>query len=300
MTAVLVLAAALAAGFVRLLLLAVPPTTDLAAEVGRWDSSRGRAAQRATRSIAGPGDRRIWTTAIAERVRTSKPAQASSFDADLAITESTWDAWLTKTLILVVAGLFAPPVLALVGASAGLDAPLALAVIAGFALGGLMVALSVGDVRSAARRRREEFRRGLSIYLDLVAMSMEAGRGHAEALPASAEVGSGWVFTEIQDAIEGARYSGVTAWEGLGRIGQRYRLPELIDLRATMALAHDDGAKVKATLVARAETLRHARLADALARANSATEGMRHLIVLMAMVVVAYEIVPQLMRLFTS
>lgn len=300
MIATLILGAALAVGLVRLLHLALPPPSDLAADVGRWEAARALATHR--RRTAGPESRRRAALAdtLAWRIRSSHPTQGAAFDADLAITETSWEAWLTKTLTLTVTGLLAPPGLALVGRAAGLSSPVSLAVLIGIALAVLMVGLSVGDIRAAARRQREDFRRGLSIYLDLVAMGMEAGRGHAEAMPASAEIGTGRVFTEIRDAIEGARYTGITAWEALGRLGEKYRIPELVDLRGTMALAHDDGAKVKSTLVARAESMRQARLTDALARANTSTDAMRNLIVVMAMVVVVYEIVPQVMRLFTS
>ena len=45
-------------------------------------------------------------------------------------------------------------------------------------------------------------------------------------------------------------------------------MPELTDLDAALRIAHEDGAKVKATLTARAATLRAQRLADAEAEAT--------------------------------
>ena len=131
-------------------------------------------------------------------------------------------------------------------------------------------------------------------------MSMQAGRGHAEALPASAAIGSGWTFTLLRDAIDGARFSGITPWAALGQLGERIGMPELTDLDAALRIAHDDGAKVKATLVARAGTLRAQRIADAEAEANQATESMKFALIVMVFTFLIYELYPSVVRLFAG
>ena len=156
------------------------------------------------------------------------------------------------------------------------------------------------ELTDKAKKRRAEFRRTLSVYLDLVAMSMQAGRGHAEALPASAAIGTGWAFTQLQDAIDGARFSGTTPWHALGQLGDRFGIRELTDLDAALTLANDDGAKVRATLVARAETLRSERIADAEAAAAQATESMRFALIVMVFAFLTYELYPSVARLFAG
>jgi hypothetical protein len=131
-------------------------------------------------------------------------------------------------------------------------------------------------------------------------MSLQAGRGHAEALPAAAAIGTGWTFTELQDAIEGARFSGVTPWTALGRLGERFGVPELVDLEGALRLANDDGAKVKATLVARGVTLRMQRIADSEAEAKQATESMKFALILMVFVFLTYELYPSIARLYAG
>ena len=131
-------------------------------------------------------------------------------------------------------------------------------------------------------------------------MSMQAGRGHAEALPASAAIGTGWAFTQLQDAIDGARFSGTTPWHALGQLGDRFGIRELTDLDAALTLANDDGAKVRTTLVARAETLRSERIADAEAAAAQATESMRFALIVMVFAFLAYELYPSVARLFAG
>ena len=184
--------------------------------------------------------------------------------------------------------------------AAGLDLPWSIGLMLGVGLAAAMGVVAHRELRAEASKRRAEFRRSLSIYLDLVSMALDAGRGHAEALPAAANIGAGWTFEHLQDAIDGARFSGVTAWESLGILGQRVGLPELVDLDAALRLANEDGAKVKATLIARAGTLRAARIADAESEANEATESMKFTLIVMVFAFLGYELYPSIVRLFSG
>jgi Flp pilus assembly protein TadB len=167
----------------------------------------------------------------------------------------------------------------------------------GSALAATTVVLSIKDLHDQAARAREEYTRALSIYLDLVAMSMEAGQGHAQALPAASQIGTGRAFGEIRSAIDLAPSRGITAWQALGQLGERYRIAELISLRASIELAQDDGARVKASLIARAGTMRSSRLAAAVERANNATQSMRQLTLIAAVLAAAYICAPYILAL---
>ncbi|MEO7844367.1 MAG: hypothetical protein ABIR82_03435 [Nocardioides sp.] len=312
-TAMMLVGAGLGLGLVWLYRLAIPPAPDLVREVGRWEQGRMVATARNKAGLdtqpgiaggaGGGGAGGVSVRAgpwLADRLRSRSPDRVRQLAPDLAITATTLEAWLGKCLTSVVVALCGPFVVIMVLRAAGLPLPVAVAPVAGLVLAGWMVVVAVRDLRGRAARRREEFRRALSIYIDLVAMSIEAGRGHPDALPAAAKVGTGWVFTELSDAIELAPTYGETAWEALGRVGERYGIVELVDLRGTLVLAQHDGAKVRATLIARAHTMREARIAEAQARAGAATETMRHVTVMMAIVVAGYEIAPPLLRLLTA
>ena len=278
--------------------LAVPPRTDLVSAVSRWDHSRARATriQRIglTPSSTIGGRLRSWLVdQILRRAR-----NLASFTQDLAITGQTMEDHLSKTLTLAFVGFVGPIAILTLLNMLGLGLPLIFGPVAGLVIAAAMVIVVRTELREKAQTGRAEFRRTLSIYLDLVAMSMQAGRGHAEALPASAAIGSGWAFTHLQDAIDGARFSGVTAWHALGELGERFGLRELTDLDAALRLANDDGAKVRATLVARAETLRSARVADADAVAAQATESMKFALIVMVFAFLSYELYPSVAQLF--
>jgi Flp pilus assembly protein TadB len=280
--------------------LAVPPRADLVSSVRRWDASRARATriQRigAVRATTPGGRVQAWATdQLLRRVRDIK-----SLTQDLAVTGGTLEQYIGKTTTLATIGFTGPIVILGFFNAIGLGLPLIFGPAAGLVLGAAMLVVTRQELADNAKRRRAEFRRTLSIYLDLVAMSMQAGRGHAEALPASAAIGSGWAFTHLQDAIDGARFSGTTAWHALGQLGERFGLRELADLDAALTLANDDGAKVRTTLVARAETLRSERIADTEAAAAQATESMRFALIVMVFAFLSYELYPSIARLFAG
>jgi Flp pilus assembly protein TadB len=299
MIAFILAGALLAVALIHAFRLAVPARADLVRGVGRWDAARARASrvQRIGAPAAGTWSERYgrW---LADRLRRSR--DLTRLNQDLAVTGESLEAHLSRLVTFALAGLLGPLAISSVLRVAGFRVPVPFGAVTGVALALVMVGVVVREVRETAARRRAEFRRNLSVYLDLVAMSMQAGRGHSEALPAAAAIGSGWAFTDLQDAIDGARFSGITAWEALGRLGERLGIPELTDLEGALRLANDDGAKVKATLVARADTLRARRIADAEADANQRTESMKFALIVMVLVFLTYELYPSIARLFAG
>lgn len=300
MIAFMIAAGVVAVAVLHAYRLAVPPRADLVGAVRQWDSARARATR--IQRIGAPE-----TTTIGGRVQSwlveqvlRRARDVKGYTQDLSVTATTIEQFVGKATALAVAGFVGPVVVLGVCNAVGLGLPLVVGPAVGAVLAIAMVAVTRHELHDKAEKRRAEFRRSLSIYLDLVAMSLQAGRGHAEALPASAAIGSGWTFAELQDAIDGARFSGVTAWEALGQLGGRFGIRELTDLDAALHLANDDGAKVRATLIARAETLRARRIADAEADAAKATESMKLVLIVMVFAFLSYQLYPSIARLFAG
>ena len=63
-------------------------------------------------------------------------------------------------------------------------------------------------------------------------------------------------------------------WGPLGRLGEELGIEELSELAATVALAGAEGAKVRATLAAKAASIRSHALANAQANAEAMSERM--------------------------
>lgn len=300
MIAFMLAGALLAAAVVRMYRLVLPPRVNLTSAVASWDRSRARSTRTQRIGLVRSDSTRSRLVGwIADQV-TRRASNIGSLTQDLSAIGEAFEDYLTRTVTLAAIGLVGPAAILTVLNAAGLGLPYLFGPILGVALAVGMVLVVRQEVADMARRRRSEFRRALSIYLDLIAMSLQAGRGHAEALPASAAIGSGWAFAQLQDAIEGARFAGITAWEALGQLGHRIGMRELTDLEAALRLASDDGAKVRATLIARAQTLRAARIADAEADAARATESMKFALIVMVFVFLSYELYPSVARLFAG
>lgn len=296
MTPVIVLGVLLAAGLLQLRWLVFPPTPDLVAEAARWERDRELITQR--EGDPSPRSAMTWLARwVSEKLAQHRPEALEKIAPDLAITQTTLQGWLTKVSATAVAFALAPLMLMLGREVTGQQASLQWAPVFGALLGVLAIALSVKDLRERATRAREEYTRALSIYLDLVAMSMAAGQGHAQALPAAAQIGTGRVFGEIRSTINLAPSRGITAWQALGQLGERYQIWELVTLRSSIELAQDDGARVKASLIARAETMRSSRLAAAVERANKSTESMRQLTLIAAILAAVYICSPYILAL---
>ena len=105
-----------------------------------------------------------------------------------------------------------------------------------------------------------------------------ASRPRSPTRPASA---SGWAFAYLRRALDHARLARETPWAALGRLGQELGIGELSELAASVALAGTEGAKVRASLAAKAASLRTHELAEAETADQAATERMSLPVVLL-------------------
>ena len=88
-------------------------------------------------------------------------------------------------------------------------------------------------------------------------------------------------------------------WVGLSRLGSELGLPELGELAASAGLAGTEGARVKASVTAKAKALRVRVLADVETAAQSASERMSLPIVLLLLgfvLFLGYPAVTQVLR----
>ncbi|HVQ94776.1 MAG TPA: hypothetical protein VMU51_27330, partial [Mycobacteriales bacterium] len=100
------------------------------------------------------------------------------------------------------------------------------------------------------------------------------GAGVDGALTDAAAVGEGWAFGQLTRALTVARVTRTTPWARLRQLGEELDVPELSELAASVSLAGTEGAKVRASLAAKASALRVRELTDAEGHAQAATERM--------------------------
>jgi tight adherence protein C len=298
----MVVCAVAGVGLLRLHRLAFPSAPPLVDQLAHWDRARARAGRRAHLEVSG--EERTWSKRLAEwladHLRQRRPDDVAGYERDVAITGQTIEEWLSRLVVWFLIGLLGPITLIAVGNAAGFGVPMILAPALGVVAAIVAVIGEVSDLKQKATERREELRDALSDFLDLVVMSMEGGSSHADALPTVAQLGTGWSFHTLYDAIDNARPNGLTPWEALGVIGDRYGVGELIDLRAALELAQDEGTSIRNTLIRRAQSMREARLATAYERANKSTDAMRNTLMVMALVAASYVILARVLFLFTA
>ncbi|MGQ0631505.1 MAG: type II secretion system F family protein [Sporichthyaceae bacterium] len=299
MTAAVVIFAGLGAALVGLAALLLPSRPGLLAAVGRLDAAR-TAAPAAPRADTGTSmtsrQAQLGRLAGARLGSLARPgrlpnAPAGRHEADLAITARNDEAFLGRKVLTGFYGFCLLPATALLLSAAGVWLPAGALVIGAPALGVSFYLLPDIALRREADARRRDFRRALSCYLDLVAMSLAGGRGAPQALPEAAALSDGWAHQLIADALASVRLTGASHWRGLGELGERIGVPELCELAGSLALVGDHGARVRDTLTARAATLRRRAITDAEGQAAQADQAMRIAQVLLAfgfLILVAY------------
>ena len=153
-----------------------------------------------------------------------------------------------------------------------------------FPIGGSVIVSALGAVvgfvlpdqllRTAANTRRRNFLHAFSSYLGLTNVLLAGGAGTETALVAAANAGDGWVFDEIRRALIRARSGRRSPWSELANLGQRFNLPEVIEVAGSVQLAGEHGARIRLSLTAKADSLRYRQMGEIEAQAQAATERM--------------------------
>lgn len=251
-----------------------PPATSPLVQLGRFDA-RPAAAPSATVAAApaSPVERagRALAGLLARR-----GVGYTSLRQDLALVGRSYEAELGRKLLTAGYGLLLAAV-ALTGLqlAAGISLPPGGPVVVALLVAAVFFMLPDIDARKQAAARRADFRRAFGSYLDLVALEMAGSAAPAEALPAAAKVGTGWPLALLRDTLYRATRSGKDAWAALTELGGRIGVAELADLGTLVQLVAHDGARVRATLTARAASMRRRALAEAEGAAGERDESMR-------------------------
>jgi len=256
-----------------------PPRPSPLVRLARFDATRAATTGIDTWEPADSGETRHraaflsrWTTGQLAR----RGVTFTRLRQDLALTGRTFEATMTRKVVLFLTGLVMGLVtVAALQVSAAVDLPTGSPLLAGVLLGAGFFCLPDVDVRAQATRRRRDFRRALGMYLDLVALEMDGSAAPAEALPRAALVGSGWPLEVLRDTLYRATRAGRDHWAALTDLGERVGVRELTDLGSLMRLVSHDGARARDTLTARARSIRQQELADAEGQAGKRNESMR-------------------------
>lgn len=220
---------------------------------------------------------------IARRVLRLASTRFAPTPSDLAVTDRSIESFALERLVCLTAGAAIPIGFGMITRLGGLSTPIGLTLLVipiGAVAGAMLPSLTV---RQGATLARRDFRSSLSAYLDLVSIMLAGGAGAETALVAAARVGSGRTFTVVSDCLEVARSSRRSLWSVLSEEGERLGIVELPELASTIQLSGEQGARMTASLTAKARSMRNKQMADIEAAANAATERMGLPMVLMFM-----------------
>lgn len=275
MTMALLTGAAAGLGLFLLGFALIPRRPGLASRLAAFDESRSAAARPASRPLAGGESEfsRRLGSALA-RFCAEQGWEFRPLRANLALIDRSFESYLASKVLLAIFGLLLPPVMAALAGLAGLSVPLVLPVWAALIFAVIFFVLPDLEVRDKAAKRRADLRHAIGAFLDLVSMNLSGGRGVPEALMSASEIGAGWAFWRIRDALISARITGQTPWQALGALGDEVKVDELRDLAAALSLVADDGAKVRESLTTRAVTLRRRELAEMQGEAGERSQSM--------------------------
>lgn len=218
-----------------------------------------------------------WRRQLGQRTATALNGFDLGLDdlrANARMAGTSLDAHLGSKVTCALMPLGFVTAIALLFLLAGVTVPIGLLAVAG------MVAVVIGFIapdialRKAADERRREFALAFGSYLDLVSISLAGGMGTEAALVEAARVGDSWSFHLLRRAVDVAQIDGATVWSTFARLGEELRVPALVELAASVALAGNEGAKVRSSIAVKADTLRAVELAEAESEAQAATERM--------------------------
>ena len=272
MIAMALVGAALGAVLFAIIVWLVPTRTSPLVQLGQLDARYRSTSIRTPAGLSGPTSPGIGTSASSLQTRvgqalatqlTRRGIEQTTLEQDLALTGQDLPEVMGRKAVLAVAGFLLTLVTFVALAATGVVLPLGSPLVLALAVAAGFYVLPNLDARQRAAARREDFRRALGAYLDLVALEMAGAAAPAQALTSAARVGAGWPMALLRDTLYRATRSGKDQWTALTELGERIGVAELRDLGALVRLVEHDGARVRATLSARAATMRRRELADA-------------------------------------
>ena len=224
---------------------------------------------RAVRSIAG--GRRRWWERLAVRLGAGTSARLL---ADLSVlgrspTRHALDQ-LGYAVVFTALGLLP----ALVAPLVGVPVPALAVIVVALAFGAVGWCYPQLEVRSRARAARTAWAQTLTVYVDIVGISLAGGAGVEDALMVAAHSGRGPQFEELAATLRAAQTRRRKLWQALDELGERSDIVPLRELASAIDLAAESGSRIRETLLAKAGAMRVRQLTDAEAEAHKATETM--------------------------
>jgi Flp pilus assembly protein TadB len=245
---------------------------------------------------SGSGVRRLWTTLATRLSGGSSPRLA----ADLAVLGRTSQRHVLDKLGYAVVFLALALVPVVLFPLLDLGVPFLTTVLGALLFAGAGWCAPDIEVRSRAAATRRAWSHALTVYVDIVGISLAGGAGVEDALMVAARAGAGPQFEQLDAALRAAQTRRRKLWHALDELGARADIAPLRELASAVDLAAESGSRIRETLLAKANALRVRQLTDAEAEAQKASETMGVAPALMAIAAVVLIGYPALARFLSG
>lgn len=151
------------------------------------------------------------------------------------------------------------------------------------------------QLRAEAGRRRREFTRFVTVYLELVAVALLGNSTPDAALSAAANVSDSWVFARIRREYRIADTTRSSKWQALERLGDTVGVAALGEMARVMRMS-DAQVSVREQLRAAGDKLRNEVITDDATQAARVSNQMQLPIMLTIIPVLALVLIPTVLQ----
>jgi Flp pilus assembly protein TadB len=272
-----------------------PAPEPLAVALARFDR-KPQAARRTSEDASEDRDLRLGSFLIQAAPPLARAIESNR--ANLRIVGRTPEEQAARVAAYMLFPFLLGPWVGLLGWVMGVSLPPilpGLVCLGGAAIG---VVLPFLVLKREAEERRKSFAYALSGWCDVVVMNLASGRGVEQSMETAAAAGNGWPFAELRGALRSGYVRGEPPWESLANLGEQLRINDLDELASTVAMAGEEGAAVRETVAAKAQTIRQRITADNEAEAAAKTERMTLPTVFLAIGFLIFLAYPALAAIF--
>ncbi|HVA08057.1 MAG TPA: type II secretion system F family protein [Acidimicrobiales bacterium] len=201
-------------------------------------------------------------------------ALPTDISSSVLVTGASLEELCARSLLGVAGGFACAVALSVLTALASVHLPWVASVAVGIALVVVGAVAPLAALRSEAKKAKKTARTVIGSFLNLVVLCLAGGMGVESALHEAAAIADAPFSRRLVETLELARDTGQTPWHALGELGEALAINELVELSAAVGLAGTEGARIRATLAAKAASIRRHELSDAEAEANTLTEKL--------------------------
>ncbi len=143
----------------------------------------------------------------------------------------------------------------------------------------IMIVIGLGilpilKLKQEASMVRENNQTIISAYLDLVSICLAGGMGLEESLTTNATIGNSIVMEKLRSQFAISSQLNDPLWNAFLNVSFDLNIPLLKEIASVFKISGTEGAKIKASISRKAQSLREKRLINEESKANSVTERL--------------------------